>query len=402
MSVIQAMLDDAREWDANALVPDVLRQDGGGGSGLAERMDRAVGAVRRARARGAHRSVGVDKRRGLPAPGQLELVSDAGLWKGEGNEHFRLGNMTEAVRSYTHAIDALHAVPSTDGSSSTLPPHVLILLATCLSNRAQSYLLLAEPDNSELNVVITAVAGGAEPRALARNAANDCDYGLHLARYSSADVPRRIVDKLQLRAQAAHRIIATHEPEPEPARVSTRPQPLAAPAPALLICTSCRVEKSKESYTKNQWKKRKFNTAKCKECVATPVHEWVADVEIAVEPEPEPEPEPQPEPEPLVLPAIIHGRLVGSCVRFPGDECPVCFEGWADDLADKNVIAFPCGHALCQLDLQEFWIQCAKPFRQATARGRLWTEWVCPTCRAPLDDKDPAKYGLSFNWPVGM
>lgn len=48
------------------------------------------------------------------------------------------------MRSYSRAVDVLHAVPSADGSSSKLPPPVQVLLATCLSNRAQAYLSLAE------------------------------------------------------------------------------------------------------------------------------------------------------------------------------------------------------------------------------------------------------------------
>jgi hypothetical protein len=111
------------------------------------------------------------------------------------------------------------------------------------------------------------------------------------------------------------------------------------------------------------------------------------------EPEPEPELEPEPEPEPLVLPAAICGSQVASCVRFPGDECPVCFDSWAGpELRDEKVVAFACGHALCQVDLVTFWKECKKPFRQETAYGRLRTEYVCPSCREPLGDDDPREY----------
>ena len=401
-SVVQTMLTDAQEWDPNVLIPDVLREDGG--SGLAERMDRAVGAVRRARTRSADHNKLV---------GQLELVSDAESSKAEGNEHFRSGHIAEAVASYNRAVDTLHAVPSTDGSSSTLPPHVQVLLATSLSNRAQCYLLLAEPTTS----ITTPPAS--EPRVLARNAANDCAYGLELREL----VPRRIVEKLEARARAAHRILATHTsetPPAEPGAPEPEPEPQAPPAEITHACAVCGTEKPRASYTKNQWKKRKFDTAKCKDCVVsqpataterpltepaaeqtseaavgsdTPggdtlhdvlgelgllehadlLKKWKCDLHACASCTREDWDEMgvpaaaghalqqaaavvmgyaqevmQPEPEPMTLPAVVLGRQVPSIAEHGGSECPMCLEEWQSELVDKNVVVLPCFHACCQ------------------------------------------------------
>ena len=118
--VIGTMLSDAETFDKNVSIPDVLRQDNGR---LAERMDRAVSAVR--------------SRRRRSNDGPTQLIEHAEVWKESGNGEFRAGQLSRAATSYSRAVDVLHALPSTDGLSSTLPRPVQELLATCLSNRAQ-------------------------------------------------------------------------------------------------------------------------------------------------------------------------------------------------------------------------------------------------------------------------
>jgi ankyrin repeat protein len=244
LSVIGALLSDAQSWDPTTEIPAVLTEQGNDGQQLAERMDRAVSAVRRTR------SLQAASASGRPN----DLIEQATECKESGNNAFRNGELAEAVKSYTHAVDHLHAVPSANDSSSALPVQTRTLLATCLSNRAQAYLQLGD-QRGELGQATEALT-------CARNAANDCAYAQSL----EASLSTRIMDKLEARALKAHRIIALHvsQQSTPPPSLALSPQqqheqhsstrPRATPVTTHHVCNACGVSKSQSSYSKNQVK----------------------------------------------------------------------------------------------------------------------------------------------------
>lgn len=126
---------------------------------------------------------------------------------------------------------------------------------------------------------------------------------------------------------------------------------------------------------------------------------------LELEPEPEPEQEPHPtvEPEPdkmqrvrlKRLPCVIKGSEVAASVKFPEKACHFCLEEFADlelptGLADKDVVALECGHAICLECLYDYRKGCSMPFHDSVSRDngheKHSTKWVC-FCYKPLRKK---------------
>ena len=223
---------------------------------MAERLDRAVRAVREARSG-----------KGTKA-GSVALMKQAKQHMEEGNDLFKNGDMSAAIKRYSRAVDAAHGLSD---KSSALTKDQQVLLATSLANRAQARLRMASDSGLQADQVIT----------LAHSAADDCAYSQGLRH-----TPQPLLDKLSARAFCAQRLIKKGKglklEEEQAAGASAvvlsipagdtqeeESQPNAAENRQAMehVCSGCATEKSKDEYSRNQWKKRTKSAVKCKACI---------------------------------------------------------------------------------------------------------------------------------------